>query len=186
MTLLEETEKLRKDVKTKDALLVESEDRLEEVNSQKDQFEKQYNDTLQKLEEQKSLLEEEKKNAQKNLREKEAELRKLRTERATKEEIETKEIEIMYLRKKVQQQQAQEKELMAKIVDLQQKLEATDIGKLDWIASNLEKQLEGIRPEFEKERSQMMTNIYKMLKYIKIPDDLPVCEQRPQYSMLIG
>ena len=51
-----------------------------------------------------------------------------------------------------------------------------DIGKLEWIAKNLEKQLEGVRPEFERERSQMMNNIYKMLKYIKIPEDLPVSE----------
>ena len=127
------------------------------------------------MEEKKQLLEEEKRKAQKTLQEKEAELRKLRAERATKEEIETKEIEIMYLKKKVQQHQTTEKELMTKIIDLQEKLEATDIGKLDWIASNLEKQLEGVRPEFERERSHMMNNIYKMLKYIKIPDDLPVC-----------
>jgi hypothetical protein len=173
VTLLQETEKLRVDVKTKDALLVQSEVQLGEINSQKDEFEKQYNDALQELEEKKQLLEEEKKKAQKTLLEKEAELRKLRAERATKEEIETKEIEIMYLKKKVQQHQTTEKELMTKIVDLQEKLEATDIGKLDWIASNLEKQLEGVRPEFERERSHMMNNIYKMLKYIKIPDDLP-------------
>ena len=166
---------MRKDVKTKDALLVESEDRLEEINSQKDQFEKQYNDSLEQLEEQKKLLEDAKQKSQKDLREREAELRKLRAERATKEEIESKEIEIMYLKKKVQQHQAQEKELMAKIVELQKQLEATDIGKLDWIASNLEKQMEGVRPEFEQERSQMMTNIYRMLKYIKIPDNFPVC-----------
>ncbi|CAI8006353.1 Tyrosine-protein kinase TXK [Geodia barretti] len=106
----------------------QSEDRLEEIISQKDAFEKQYNDAIQELEEKKQLLEEEKQKAQKTLREKEAELRKLRAERATKEEIETKEIEIMYLKKKVQQHQITEKELMTKIVDLQQKLESACVG----------------------------------------------------------
>ena len=172
---MDETEKLRKDVKTKDALLLQNEDRLEEVNMQKAELERQYNDTLQELEEQKMMLDEEKMKAQKALREKEAELRKLRAEQADKDVIENMEIEIMRLKKKVQQHQAQEKELVARIVDLQEKLESNDINKLEWIANNLEKQLEGVRPEFEAERSQMMNNIYKMLKYVKIPDELMVC-----------
>ena len=174
LTLMDETEKLRTDVKAKDALLVESEERLEEVNKQKQELDIQYEDTLQKLKEQEALLDIEKRKAQKVLREKEAELRKMRSERASKEEIESKEIEIMYLKKKVQQQQQQERELMEKIVDLQEKLEATDFNRLEWIASNLEKQLDSARPEFEQQRSKMMNNIYKMLKYIKIPDDLEV------------
>ena len=58
---------------------------------------------------------------------------------------------------------------------LVQNEEANDIGKLEWIVKDLEKQLEGVRPEFEREHSQMMNNIYKILKYIKIPEDLPVC-----------
>ena len=172
---MDETEKLRKDVKTKDALLLQNEDRLEEVNMQKVELERRYNDTLQELEEKKMMLEEEKMKAQKALREKEAELRKLRAERADKDVIENMEIEIMHLKKKVQQHQAQEKELVVRIVDLQEKLESNDINKLEWIANNLEKQLEGVRPEFEAERSQMMNNIYKMLKYVKIPDELMVC-----------
>ena len=172
---MDETEKLRKVVKTKDALLLQNEERLEEVNMQKEELERQYNDTLQELEEQKTMLEEEKMKAQKALREKEAELHKLRAERADKDVIENMEIEIMHLKKKVQQHQAQEKELVARIVDLQEKLESNDINKLEWIANNLEKQLEGVRPEFEAERSQMMNNIYKMLKYVKIPDELMVC-----------
>jgi chromosome segregation ATPase len=172
VTLLEETEKLRKDVRTKDALLVDNEERLHEVNSQKKELEQKHSDTLTELENQKIMLEQEKLKAQKALREKEAELRKLRAERASKDEIESKEIEIMYLKKRLQQHQQQERELVTKIVDLQQQLETNDIGKLEWIASNLEKQLEGVRPEFERERSQMMNNIYKMLKYIKIPDEL--------------
>ena len=172
---MDETEKLRKDVKTKDVLLLQNEERLEEVNMQKVELERQYNDTLQELEEQKMMLEEEKTKAQKALRVKEAELFKLRAERADKDVIENMEIEIMHLRKKVQQHQAQEKELVARIVDLQEKLESNDINKLEWIANNLEKQLKGVRPEFEAERSQMMNNIYKMLKYVKIPDELMVC-----------
>ena len=174
LTLLDETEKLRKDVKAKDALLVQTEERLEEVNKQKEELDIQYEETLQKLKEQESLLKIEKQKAQKELREKEAELRKMRAEHASKEDIESKEIEIMYLEKKVQQQQEKEHELMTMIVDLQEKLAATDFGKLEWIASNLEKQLESVQPEFEQQRSKMMSNIYKMLKYIKIPDDLEV------------
>ena len=171
---MDETERLRKDVKTKDAILVQNEEQLEQVNEQKQQLEMQYNSTLQELEEKKEMLEEEKRKAQKALREKEAELRKLRAERASKEEIESMEIEIMYLKKRVEQHKAQEKELMTKMVELQEKLEAIDFNKLDWIAKNLEKQLEGVRPEFEEQRSQMISNIYKMLKYVKIPDDLTV------------
>ena len=174
LTLMDETEKLRTDVKAKDALLVQTEERLEDVNKQKEELDIQYEETLQKLEEQETLLKMEKQKAQKELREKEAELHKMRAERATKEEIESMEIEIMYLKKKVQQHQEKERELMAKIVDLQEKLDATDFGKLEWIASNLEKQLESVQPEFEQQRSKMMGNIYKMLKYIKIPDDLEV------------
>ena len=172
---MDETEKLRKDVKTKDALLLQNEEQIEQINTQKQELEQQYNDTLQELEEKKMMLEEEKMKAQKALREKEAELRKLRAERADKDMIESMEIEIMHLKKKVQQHQAQERELVARIVDLQEKLESNDINKLEWIANNLEKQLEGVRPEFEAERSQMMNNIYKMLKYVKIPDELMVC-----------
>ena len=174
VTLMENTEKLRMDVKTKDALLFQNEQRLDEVNSEKAQLETKYNDTLQELEEQKEMLEDEKLKAAKSLRMLEADLKKLRADRASKEEIESKEIEIMRLKNKLQQCQNKEKKLVAEIVDLQQKLEVNDIGKLEWIAKNLEKQLEGVRPEFERERSQMMNNIYKMLKYIKIPEDLPV------------
>ena len=176
VTLMENTEKLRMDVKTKDALLFQNEQRLDEVNSEKAQLETKYNDTLQELEEQKEMLEDEKLKAAKSLRMLEADLKKLRADRASKEEIESKEIEIMRLKNKLQQCQNKEKKLVAEIVDLQQKLEVNDIGKLEWIAKNLEKQLEGVRPEFERERSQMMNNIYKMLKYIKIPEDLPVSE----------
>lgn len=176
VTLMENTEKLRMDVKTKDALLFQNEQRLDEVNSEKAQLETKYNDTLQELEEQKEMLEDEKQKAAKSLRMLEADLKKLRADRASKEEIESKEIEIMRLKNKLQQCKNKEKKLVAEIVDLQQKLEVNDIGKLEWIAKNLEKQLEGVRPEFERERSQMMNNIYKMLKYIKIPEDLPVSE----------
>ena len=94
------------------------------------------------------------------MRAKDAELCELRAEQGDKDVIENMEIEIMRLKKKVQQHQAQEKELVARIIDLQEKLE---------------KQLEGVRPEFEAERSQMNNNIYKMLKYVKIPDELMVC-----------
>ena len=176
VTLMENTEKLRMDVKTKDALLFQNEQRLDEVNSEKAQLETKYNDTLQELEEQKEMLEDEKLKAAKSLRMLEADLKKLRADQASKEEIESKEIEVMRLKNKLQQCQNKEKKLVAEIVDLQQKLEVNDIGKLEWIAKNLEKQLEGVRPEFERERSQMMNNIYKMLKYIKIPEDLPVSE----------
>ena len=175
VTLLEDTEKLRMEVKTKDALLFQNEERLEEINLQKAELENKYNDTLQELTEQKELLEDEKRNAAKNLKVLEKELIRLKAERATKEEIESKEIEIMKLKNRVRQYQQQEKELMSQILDLQEKLEANDIGKLEWIAMNLEKQLEGVRPEFERERSEMMNNIYKMLKYIKIPENLSVC-----------
>ena len=176
VTLMENTEKLRMDVKTKDALLFQNEQRLDEVNSEKAQLETKYNDTLQELEEQKQMLDDEKQKAAKSLRMLEADLKKLRADRASKEKIESKEIEIMRLKNKLQQCQNKEKKLVAEIVDLQQKLEANDVGKLEWIAKNLEKQLEGVRPEFERERSQMMNNIYKMLKYIKVPEDLPVSE----------
>ena len=60
MTLLDETEQLRKGVKSKDAILLGNEIQLQEVNEQKEQFKKQYNDTLQQLEEQKQLLDEQK------------------------------------------------------------------------------------------------------------------------------
>ena len=69
-------------------------------------------------------------------------------------------------------------EVKTKDALLVQNEEANNIGKLEWIAMNLEKQLEGVRPEFEGERSQMMNNIYKILKYIKIPEDLSVCVWR--------
>lgn len=174
VTLLDETEQLRKDVKTKDALLLQNEERLEEVNVRKMELEQQYNDTLQEMEEQKEMLKEQKGKAQKDLREKEAELRKLRANRADKEVIESMEIEIMYLKKKVQQHQAQEQDLMKRIVELQEKLESNDISKLEWIAGNLEKQLEGVRPEFEDNRSKMMNNIYKLLTYVKIPEEIMV------------
>ena len=142
---MDETETLRKDIKTKDALLMQNEEHLEEVNMQKVELERQYNDTLQELEDQKMTPEEEKMKTQKALRAKEAELLKLRAERPDKDVIKNMEIEIMHLKKKVQQHQAQEKDL------------------------NLEKQLEGVRPEFEAERSQMMN------KMVKIPDELMVC-----------
>ena len=152
---MDETEKLRKDVKTKDALLLQNEERLEEVIMQKVELEQQYKDTLQELKEQKMMLEEEIMKAQKALREKEADLRKLRVERADKNVIESTEIEIMHLKEvqqrlqKVQQYQAHKKDL------------------------NLEKQLKGVRPEFEAERSQMMN------KMVKIPDELVVCCNYP-------
>ena len=179
VTLMDETKKLRKDVKTKDALLLQNEERLEQVNMQKAELKRQYNDTLQELEEQKMMLEEKKMKAQMAVREKEAELSKLRAEGADKVVIENMEIEIMHLKKKVQQHQAKEKEFVARIVDLQEKPESTDINKLEWIANNLEKQLEGVRPEFEAERSQMMNNIDKMLKYVKTPDESMVCFNFP-------
>ena len=172
IALLDETEQLRKDVKTKDALLLHNEERLVEVNSQMSQLERQNSDTLQLLEEQKELLEAEKNKAQKDLREKEAELRRLRANRADKETIETLEIEIMYLRKKIEQQKTREKDLVKRMVELQGKLEVNDIGSLQWIAQNLEKQMEGVQPEFERERSQMIYNIYKLLSHIKIPEDM--------------
>ena len=172
IALLDETEQLRKDVKTKDALLLHNEERLVEVNSQMSQLEQQNSDTLQLLEEQKELLEAEKNKAQKDLREKEAELRRLRANRADKETIETLEIEIMYLRKKIEQQKTREKDLVKQMVELQGKLEVNDIGSLQWIAQNLEKQMEGVQPEFERERSQMIYNIYKLLSHIKIPEDI--------------
>ena len=172
IALLDETEQLRKDVKTKDALLLHNEERLVEVNSQMSQLERQNSDTLQLLEEQKELLEAEKNKAQKDLREKEAELRRLRANRADKETIETLEIEIMYLRKKIEQQKTREKDLVKQMVELQGKLEVNDIGSLQWIAQNLEKQMEGVQPEFERERSQMIYNIYKLLSHIKIPEDM--------------
>ena len=175
VTLLEDTERLRKEVKTKDVLLVQNEERLEEINLQKAELENKYNDTLQELTEQKELLEDEKRNAAKNLKVLEKELIRLKAERATKEEIESKEIEIMKLKNKVRYYQEQEKELMSQILDLREKLEANDIGKFEWIAKNLEKQLEGVRQEFERERSEMINNIYKMLKYFKIPENLSVC-----------
>ena len=99
VTLMENTEKLRMDVKTKDALLFQNEQRLDEVNSEKAQLETKYNDTLQELEEQKEMLEDEKLKAAKSLRMLEADLKKLRADRASKEEIESKEIEIMRLKK---------------------------------------------------------------------------------------
>ena len=174
VSLLDDTEALRKEVKARDAILLKNEERLDEINQQKMELEQQYNDTLQQLEEQKMMLEDQKRKTQKELREKESELRKMRADRADKESIESMEIEIMYLKKKVQQHQAQETDLKKKIIELQEKLESVDLGKLDWIAKNLEKECEGLRPEFESDRSKMMQNIYKMLKYVKIPEDAMV------------
>ena len=176
MTLMSETEQLRKDVKSKDALLVRNEEQLEQVNTQKDNLERQYNDTLQELQEQKHMLEEQKKITEGALREKEAELRKMRSERASKEEIESMEIEIMYLKNKIHQHQVQERDLRGRILDLQEQLEANDISRLELIASNLAKEVEGVRPEFETERSHMLNNIYQMLKYIKIPEEMTVSD----------
>ena len=177
VTLLDETEQLRKDVKTKDALLVQSEEQLDEVNLQKTELEEKYTDTLQQLEEQKEQIEAVRNKAQKDLRVKEAELRRLRANRADKETIENMEIEIMYLKKKVEQQKSKERDLVKQMVELQGKLEANDISKLEWIAKNLENELDGVRPKFEVERSKMMNNIYKLLSYVKIPDDLMVRSQ---------
>ena len=174
VTLLDETEQLRNDVKTKDALLVQSEEQLDEVNLQKMELEQKYTDTLQQLEEQKEQIEAERNKAQKDLRVKEAELRRLRANRADKETIENMEIEIMYLKKKVEQQKSKERDLVKQMVELQGQLEANDISKLEWIAKNLENELDGVRPKFEVERSKMMNNIYKLLSYVKIPDDLMV------------
>ena len=177
VTLLDETEQLRNDVKTKDALLVQSEEQLDEVNLQKMELEQKYTDTLQQLEEQKEQIEAERNKAQKDLRVKEAELRRLRANRADKETIENMEIEIMYLKKKVEQQKSKERDLVKQMVELQGQLETNDISKLEWIAKNLENELDGVRPKFEVERSKMMNNIYKLLSYVKIPDDLMVCLQ---------
>ena len=62
-------------------------------------------------------------------------------------------------------------EVKTKDALLVQNEKANDIENLEWIAKSLEKQLEGVRPEFERERLQMMNNILTM----KIPEDLPVC-----------
>ena len=177
VTLLDETEQLRNNVKTKDALLVQSEEQLDEVNLQKMELEQKYTDTLQQLEEQKEQIEAVRNKAQKDLRVKEAELRRLRANRADKETIENMEIEIMYLKKKVEQQKSKERDLVKQMVELQGELEANDISKLEWIAKNLENELDGVRPKFEVERSKMMNNIYKLLSYVKIPDDWMVRSQ---------
>ena len=176
VTLLDETEQLRKDVKTKDAILVQNGEQLDEINLQKMELEQKYTDTLQQLEEQKEKIEAVRNKTQKDLREKEAELRRLRANRVDKETIENMEIDIMYLKKKVEQQKSKERDLVKQMVELQGQLEANDIRKLEWIAKNLENEL-GVRPKFEAERSKMMNNIYKLLSYVKIPDDLMVCLQ---------
>ena len=112
-------------------------------------------------------------------------MRKMRADRASKEEIESMEIEILRLRKKVQQRQAHVKELVAKTIDLQQQLETHDLRKWNWICKNLEKQLEDIRPLFEAERSQMMSNIYKLLQYVKIPEEMMVSELHCHHNRIM-
>ena len=176
-TLLEETEQLRQDVKTKDALLLNNEERLDAVNRQRAELEEQYSETLQRLEEEKEKLEMEREKAKKELEEKEEQLRIMRESRTgDKETIENLEIEIMYLKKKLETQQVKERELVKEIVELQSKLDENQLNKLAWIADNLEKEIEGVQPEFERQRSDMMANIYKLLTYVKIPEDIWVCQ----------
>ena len=118
----------------------------------------------------------EREKAKKELEEKEEQLRIMRKNRTgDKETIENLEIEIMYLKKKLETQQVKERELVKEIVELQSKLDENQLNKLAWIAENLEKEIEGVQPEFERQRSDMMTNIYKLLTYVKIPDDFGVC-----------
>ena len=190
MTLLDETEQLRQDVKTKDALLLNNEERLERVNMQRAELEKQYSDILQRLEEEKEQVEAETNMVRKELEEKEEQLRiMIEGETGDKKTIETLQIERMYLKKKLETQKIKERELMKKIVELQgqSELDENQLNKLAWIADNLEKEIEGVQPEFERQRSQMMANIYKLLTYVKIPEEAVVsqtsvlCHLSPAY-----
>ena len=143
---------------------------------QREELEKQYSDALQRLEEEKGKLEMEREKAKKELEEKEEQLRIMKESRTgDKETVESIEIEIMYLKKKIENQKIKERELAEKIVELQSKLDENQLNKLAWIVENLEKEIEGVQPEFERQRSQMMANIYKLLTYVKIPDDIGVC-----------
>ena len=162
-------------MKTKDALLLNNEERLDAVNRQRAELEEQYSEALQRLEEEKEKVEMEKEKAKKQLEEKEEQLRIMRESRTgDKETIENLEIEIMYLKKKLETQGVKERELVKEIVELQSKLDENQLNKLAWIADNLEKEIEGVQPEFERQRSDMMANIYKLLTYVKIPDDIGV------------
>ena len=62
-------------MKTKDALLLNNEERLEAVNMQREALEKQYSEALQRLEKEKENLEMEREKAKKELEEKEEQLR---------------------------------------------------------------------------------------------------------------
>ena len=190
MTLLDETEQLRQDVKTKDALLLNNEERLERVNMQRAELEKQYSDILQRLEEEKEQVEAETNMVRKELEEKEEQLRiMIEGETSDKKTIKMLQIEQMYLKKKLETQKIKERELMKKIVELQgqSELDENQLNKLAWIADNLEKEIEGVQPEFERQRSQMMANIYKLLTYVKIPEEALVsqtsvlCHLSPAY-----
>ena len=162
-------------MKTKDALLLNNEERLDAVNRQRAELEEQYSEALQRLEEEKEKVEMEREKAKKQLEEKEEQLRIMRESRTgDKETIENLEIEIMYLKKKLETQGVKERELVKEIVELQSKLDENQLNKLAWIADNLEKEIEGVQPEFERQRSDMMANIYKLLTYVKIPDDIGV------------
>ena len=162
-------------MKTKDALLLDNQERLDAVNTQREELEKQYSEALQRLKEEKEKLDMGRDKVKKELEEKEEQLRIMRESRTgDKETIESLEIEIMYLKKKLETQQVKERELVKEIAELQSKLDENQLNKLAWIADNLEKEIEGVQPEFERQRSQMMANIYKLLTYIKIPDEIMV------------
>lgn len=121
------------------------------------------------MEEEKEKLEMERDKAKKELEEKEEELKAMRESwTGDKDTIENLEIERMYLIKKLETQQVKERELVKEIVELQSKLDENQLSKLAWTVENLEKEIEGVRSGFEKQRSQMM------LTYIKIPEDLVV------------
>ena len=153
------------------------------MNAQREALEKQYSDALQRLEEEKEKLEMERDKAKKELEKKEDEIKAMRMSRTVdKKTIENLEIERMYLKKKLETQQVKERELVKEIVELQSKLDENQLNKLAGMAGNLEKEIEGVQPEFERQRSQMMANIYKLLTYVKIPDEIMV----NQTSVLLG
>ena len=159
-------------------LELQNEEYLEMVNLQKMELEQQYTEKLLQLEEQKEQLEAERNKAQKDLREKEAELRRLRANAADPLTIQGMKIEIMYLKKNAEQQKSKESDLVKQMVEFQGQLEENDISRLERITKDLENQLNGVQAEFEDDRSKMMENIYKLLSYVKIPDDLMVRSPR--------
>ena len=141
------------------------------MNMQQEEPEKQYSEALEWMEEEKEKLEMEREKTKKYLEEKEEQLRIMRKNRTgDKETIENIEIETMYLKKKLETQQVKERELVKEIVELQSKLDENQLNILAWIAENLE-EIEGVQPELERQRSQMMANIYKLLTYVKIPEE---------------